>query len=128
MDKNDFDVILDVNDPDFKQKFRDAIGAKPGEAIEVVTPQFERTDGVTPALSIDNWDVLRQADKETLRELGCCPWDETLMLFPWEWYDKIPDGYLVTSISGRTEPFVHGETDNDKRFGCLAYGVTVGGE
>lgn len=49
--------------------------------------------------------------------------DEDIYLIPGEWYNSIPDNYPLTSITGRIEPFKKGKTDNDIRFGCLAYGI-----
>ena len=126
-----FDAVLYMDDPDFIEKFKAAIGAKPGEQIEIVTPQFERTDGVTPVASIDSWERLRTLSIADLKLLGCGAWDApdergmVLMLFPKEWYPHIPAGYSIVGISGRHEQFSPGETDNDYRYGCLAYGIEV---
>ena len=49
--------------------------------------------------------------------------DEDVLLFPCEWYDVIPTGYMVTDIFGEAEPFIPGKTDDDKRFGCLSFGI-----
>ncbi len=68
MDKNDprFDVMLDISDPDFGEKLVEAIGAKPGEKIEIMTPQFDRTDGkkitYLPA-SKGEYEAIRLLDK-----------------------------------------------------------------
>jgi hypothetical protein len=125
------DVVLDANDQDFAEQFREAIGAKPGETIEIMTPQFTRTDGVVPVAALDDFSALSKLSKETLKAIGCCPWDEpndkgeVLWLLPGEWYDRIPEGFPLTCIDGKTEPFKRGETDDDTRYGCLAYGIMV---
>jgi hypothetical protein len=49
--------------------------------------------------------------------------DEDVLLFPWEWYDVIPNGFVVTGLDGESYAFQHGVSDDDKRFGCLAYGI-----
>lgn len=49
--------------------------------------------------------------------------DEDIILFPGEWYDVIPDGFIVTGLYGEQYPFKKGDTDDDIRFGCLAYGI-----
>lgn len=49
--------------------------------------------------------------------------DEDILLFPAEWYDIIPDGFMVTGLYGETYSFQKGKTDDDRRFGCLAYGI-----
>lgn len=46
-------------------------------------------------------------------------------LIPNEWYEYIPDGFDLVCISGKAEKFKRGRTDNDIRFGCLAYGIMV---
>jgi len=48
-----------------------------------------------------------------------------LWLFPAEWYDAIPNGFPLTCIDGTIEQFVRGKTDDDRRFGMLAYGLMV---
>jgi hypothetical protein len=49
--------------------------------------------------------------------------DEDILLFPSELYNIIPDKFSVTGLSGESYPFEKGVTDDDTRFGCLAYGV-----
>jgi len=124
-------VILDADDPNFAEKLREAIGVEPDEPLEFITPQFTRTDGVTPVVALDDFNALSKLSPETLKAIGCCPWDEpnekgeVLWLLPGEWYDRIPEGFPLVCISGRQELFKRGETDDDIRYGCLAYGVVV---
>lgn len=125
------DVILDAGDPDFAEQFREAVGLKPGEPLEIITPQFTRTDGIVPALPQINFSDLHKLPVETLKAIGCGAWDdpnakgEQLWLLPGEWYSHIPEGMPLVCIDGTTEPFENGKTDNDIRFGCLAYGIIV---
>lgn len=49
--------------------------------------------------------------------------DENVYLFPKEWYNIIPNGFIVTGLYGEEYPFEKGITDDDIRFGCLAYGI-----
>jgi hypothetical protein len=49
--------------------------------------------------------------------------DEDIILFPSEWYSIIPDGFIVTGLHGEQYPFEKDKTDDDMRFGCLAYGI-----
>lgn len=49
--------------------------------------------------------------------------DEDIILFPGEWYDVIPDGFMVTGLYGESYPFKKGDSDDDIRFGCLPYGI-----
>lgn len=105
--------------------------------IEIVTPQFTRERGaVQPAAPPSDWNALSQMNMIALKELGLRAWNDpkesddefdgrVLMLFPGEWYLSIPEGFEITSISGATEVFERGESDDDIRFGCLPYGITV---
>jgi hypothetical protein len=120
--------ILSMDSPTFAQEFADAIGLQPGESIEIVTPQFERTDGMQVPVLVDfsDWQNLHLKDEATLRALGFGVWDEDAngkhWLFPKEWYAIIPNGFMVTDINGEQEPFERGVTDDDYRFGCLSFG------
>jgi hypothetical protein len=49
--------------------------------------------------------------------------DEDIILFPGEWYSLIPDGFKCTSLYGEECTFIKGKSDDDIRFGCIAYGV-----
>jgi len=118
------------------------------KTIQVTTPQFTRPKSDAPAASPpENWDDLKELDKNGLRELGFRPWNvpndpedeprpgscqpvnwvgfngKTLMLLPGEWYAKIPAGFEIIDINGCKETFQPGVTDDDIRFGCLAYGI-----
>lgn len=110
----------------------EATGAVPGDTIQIVTPQFTRTSTMNKVRSVPTpFETVKQLDYNALRSLGCEPWDDpdadgnVLLLFPGEWYEMIPDGFEIVDISGRTERFASGDTDNDIRFGCLAYGILV---
>ena len=128
MNDNLFDVMLDINDPQFAEKLREAIGASPSEVVEVVTPTFNRQDGLQVPTPICDFSRLHELSVETLKQIGCQKWDKpnkdgnTLWLYPAEWYDHIPDGTPIVDIFGNAEVFKRGETDDDKRFGALAYG------
>jgi len=49
--------------------------------------------------------------------------DEDIILFPGEWYNIIPDGFKCTSLYGEITEFIKGKSDNDIRFGCIAFGI-----
>lgn len=122
---------------------RNGIGAAPDEVVEFVTPQFIRPAGepspAQPSRDPAWWESLRGMDYNALKEMGMGVWDKkrgkALMLIPGDWYDFIPKGFVVVDISGfdfdersaytKPEPFEPGETDNDIRFGFLAYGFVV---
>lgn len=123
-------VMLHMDDKDFFEQLFAAIGADPGERVEFVTPQFERDDGVKvmPApTSTEGWNNLKALPDHILVTVGLGKWDETdegvIWLFPKEWYDKIPEGFLCTDIDACVGPFEKGVTDSDYRYGCLAYGI-----
>lgn len=114
---------------DLADAIRDAVGAGPDERVEVLTPQFDRRDGMTVDWTPDSvMDIygLAAADDAELTELGLRRFKDDLWLFPAEWYDHIPDGTLVETINGAVEEFQHGETSADRRFGVLAYGIRNG--
>jgi hypothetical protein len=124
--------ILSMDDPDFASKLRDALGLKEGEQVEVVTPQFTREPGAPPAHSCpDPFDQLFTRSLADLKTLGLRAWDEPdengemLMLLPGEWYDQIPNGTVLRCIDDTDETFIRGVTDDDIRFGCLAFGIKV---
>lgn len=120
---------------------RDAIGAGPDEPVQCATPQFTRTsDMTTPGAPPTDFEELRQMSKSALKELGLQPWNDpfdqeprdeerfgkqVLMLFPGEWFRHIPEGFKIVDIFGKRERFHKRSTDNDIRFGCLAFGVLV---
>jgi hypothetical protein len=117
-----------MDHPTFMEDFAKAIGLQPGEKIEIITPQFERTDSVQVPQSVDfsDWESLPTMSKETLQELGLGIWnadnEKTHWLFPKEWYSIIPNGLMVTCIDGDQESFERGVTDDDYRFGMLSFG------
>lgn len=123
--------ILHMDAPDFAEKLADAIGVTTGDTIEIITPQFEREDGLKPQPIPEDLDNLKNLSADRLAQIGCRKWDDpdengnVLWLLPYQWYDSIPEGFMLTCIDGTTEPFRKGVTDDDYRAGCLAYGVLV---
>lgn len=93
--------------------------------LTIMTPQFERTDGVVPVQPEGGaawFDQLKRLPHETLKAIGMGCWEKGRYLYPQEWYGFIPEGYPVTDIFGEDVPFKRGESSNDIRFGMLAYG------
>lgn len=112
------------------------LGVKPGDAAQIITPQCTRPASDPPP----TWTPTDRADYESLstrstaelREIGLRLWGDApegsgndLWLFPGEWYAHLPAGLPIVDINGNRETFDPGVTDNDIRFGCLAYGVIV---
>jgi len=112
--------------------------------VVFVTPKFERSPSdPTPGAPPMDWDALRDMDMQALKEIGLRPWNDpntndkderkedeamfgrrgVLMLLPGEWYRHIPRGFIVVDISGNREEFEPHVTDDDIRYGCLAYGI-----
>lgn len=114
---------------------RGAIGVGPNDDVDVCTPQFEREPGAPmPASAPDDadaWDAMLTLDRIALAEIGLRAWNapdergKVLMLFPGEWYARIPAGFPIVGIGGTRSKFAPGETCNDIRFGVLAYGIEV---
>ncbi len=119
--------MLPAADSELAARIRTAIGVGPHEKIKVTTPQFDRPEHWPgpgkPPIGIENWWKLWHMNKADLRELGLGNWDGLTMLFPADWYDKIPKGFLIKNINGKVEEFKPGKTSNDRRFGALAFGV-----
>ncbi len=104
------------------------------KSINVIAPQFDRgpTDPAPtgPPQSRAEWDSLYTTPYAVLKERGLRPWDDTnpvLMLFPFEWFDFIPKGFKVLSISDKWYAFdpVTMARNADKRIGCLPFGILV---
>lgn len=116
--------VLDMGGADFADRFRDAVGLKPGETLVLSGPQFERTDGVVPIANPSQlFGLLHAMQEKTLRAIGMQPWDGRLWLFPYQWFPSIPDGLPVECIDGKKLKWNHETCDNDMRFGALAYGI-----
>lgn len=68
--------------------------------------------------------MVTNSTKGELIAEGFRQWDgDGLLLIPGKFYDSIPQGFEITTLSYKKEKFVSGWTDDDTRFGCLAYGI-----
>lgn len=94
--------------------------------IEYITPQFGREDDVEPDEPPEDFEALHEMSEDELDALGMRKWDDGLYLFPYQWYDDIPEGFGVVTINGDEQRFYAGETDDDRRFGALPYGIRTG--
>lgn len=108
-------------------------------------PQFERPKlapkPADPPANILEWQALSKASKLELSAMGLRQWNDqtkprkknepvefggkTLMLFPAEWFEHIPEGLPLVSIMEREFTFERAIADDDRREGMLAYGVLV---
>lgn len=94
--------------------------------ISLTGPTFDRPDSFPPVKTAPtDWDGLRKLSREELIEMGCRHWSyqSSLVLFPSEWYSHIPEGFEVVTITNKVTKFKPNATDNDTRFGCLAFGI-----
>ncbi len=120
-------MLPPLGDNELSDRIREALDEPFGD-VQVMTPQFTRTNGCDPwwtPSSAADFDAIKTAPDGFLRSLGLAKWDDddpTLWLYPGEWYKAIPEGYEIVDINGLHEPFKREETDDDIRFGCLAYG------
>lgn len=107
------------------KKIREMLGVGNYDEVRVLLPQFERLDGKTITyvpITVKEYDALKSAPAAILKDIDVGYWDEDIWLYPAEWYDYIPEGYEIVDIMGNTEKFQKGVTDDDRRFGYLAYG------
>lgn len=98
------------------------------ERIEVVTPQFDREDGITPGdppSTHEEMNQLLEATEAELKELGLRKWDDEsgLWLLPHDWYRDIPDNFPLLDITGEASTRGDLPAVPDKRFGCLSIGI-----
>jgi len=121
--------VLNMSDKDFTDKLCKSLGVKSLEKVVFKTPQFERTDGKNIIYfpeTRDEYSKLVTLNDYILKDMGCQIWNRTEntthWLYPGEWFDFIPEGTIVTSISGATEIFVKNKFDDDIRFGALSFG------
>ncbi len=128
MDTKKFYPLLNLNDPDFAAKLKEAIGVNEGDTIQIKTPQFERTDGLTVEAPIVDFTNISSLPEDTLKAIGCQKWDKpdkdgyVTWVFPYQWYPHLPDGLQIVDVLGETETFKRGETDGVMRFGALSFG------
>ncbi len=109
------------------KKIRELLSVGDFEEVGVVLPQFERIDGkeiTYVPTTIAEYDALKNAPGNILKDIGLGQWDDKIWLYPVEWYDYIPEGYEVVFISGESEKFQKGVIDNDRRYGCSAFGLS----
>ena len=98
--------------------------------IRIKVPKFRRTDGIKPMVLKNKTqlrDIVKTYSHDQLIKAGCRVWDDTkrgtiLYLFPGEWYNSIPQGFPLVTVNGDKIKFDHGKTDDDIRYGVLAYG------
>lgn len=90
-------------------------------------PHFNRGDGryIDYEPPEELFDVLPNMDDEELRGLGLQPWDDEhkLWLFPVEWYEHIPEGLEIVSITWEEREFDPDRDIKEARYGAMPYGI-----
>jgi len=126
MEPNETEGELKFGDEsEMAARLRKVLGVGPYEQVHVRMPQFGRIDGreiVHYPETEEDWKQLPTLPRIALVELGLQQWDPGHWLYPGEWYEHIPTGHPIVDICGDKELFVPGQTDDDRRFGALAYG------
>jgi hypothetical protein len=115
----------------FVENFHEILGIEPGEKVEILTPQFKREYKLEidwKPESVYEFNEVKKFPSELLLKMGVRKWSENkdtgeiIYIYPGEWYNLIPEGYPIVDINDEEELFNKEKTDDDIRFGCLAYG------
>ena len=118
---------------EFAKNFTEILGIKKGDTINITRSQHEREYELEISWkpeTKDDFFALKSLPSEVLKKMGVRVWDKneetgkTHYLYPGEWFNLIPEGYPVISISNKEEFFYKNKSDDDIRYGCLAYGFT----
>lgn len=94
----------------------------------VTSPIFEREDGIQVTVPDEplDFEKLKKTDPATLTAMGYRACEQTathtLWLIPGTFYNNIPDGSELVDVFEKPLKFEKGKTDDDIRFGVLAYG------
>ena len=72
--------------------------------------------------TVEEFDALKKLDDHALRAIGCGFWDEGHYLYPKRVVLQQQTGIRLWIYSGTLNCLFLEFTDNDIRFGCLAYG------
>lgn len=129
VDTSKMNVVLDASDENFAADLMAALGVEPGDAVNIITPQFDREDGRVVTYfpqAPSEYDALPLLLPVNLEKIGCQVWEEKNgmrhWLFPREWFSHIPKGREIVTINGQRRKFDPQEDSDDSRFGALAYG------
>lgn len=142
--KNDYTMKKIKTIDELASFLKKELGLENNDTINIITPQFERDFEIEidfiPKSGTELKTLIESAPKDILQKMGVCIWttydsevadygkssylkpQQIHYLFPKEWYDYIPDGFEIINVLGEKEIFKRSQTDNDIRFGCLAYG------
>lgn len=99
--------------------------AKPKHKIQIPIVNKEDISTVDEMESngkIENGDFIIEVGKEESCPSELLDIDEDVILFPGEWYNAIPNGFMVTGLYGESYSFEKSKSDDGIRFGCLPYG------
>lgn len=124
-----FEIIAETGKPEFVSDLVQALRRTGIAELRFTEPKFKRVDGravsYRPKTAVE-FDALKHMSASNLRHIGCRLWDDFAgqrhWLYPPEWYDHIPQDYVVVFADGRKEVFEHGVTPRFKEIGALAFG------
>ena len=94
--------------------------------IPIINPEDIDLDAKQPddaKIKIEGSNLCVEVGKETGCPSELLEVDEDILMIPGEWYNSIPNGFMVTGLWGESYPFEKGKSDDDIRFGCLPYGI-----
>jgi hypothetical protein len=94
----------------------------PTKLYRIEKSAFEATYRPVPEVDIE---ILKTKSPEELEALGMQKSDKNLYLFPFTWYNHIPESAELTNISFRNIIFQRGKTSDDYRGGMLGYGILL---
>ena len=121
-----FDAIDDANPRSLRIAL--ARAAADGEAGQL---RKRKKPGGMPAppdapTNAKGWAELARMTPAMAKRFGLGNWDGGLFLFPGAWADKIPHSTKVEAINGEKTTWGKVKSDDDTRFGFMAYGVRLG--
>lgn len=127
----DFDYI-----PENEEHFRSILENAPWEVLHgmgfrkwatmnnLIDENLRKPKSETVEIPIVNAAASLSVDVGKRNDVPTKPLDEDMeiVLIPGEWFDAIPESFVVTGLHGESYPFYKDDADDDIRFGCLAYG------
>jgi len=127
--RSDLSIVTETKDDRFVLELSQALLRQNVRVLNFVEPKSRRIDGrrVTykPRTEIE-FNSLQDLSKDSLLKIGCKIWDDfggvRHWLYPFDWYDFIPQGLVVLFTDGHKELFEHGVTPRVKEIGVLPFG------
>lgn len=121
--------VVDLRDPDILRKLLVVLNECQNKDVKIIVKETFRFDGsnVANPKEID-WEALRSYPPVVLESLGLSEWEcphggNSVWLFPVEWYDYIPEGYVVFTIRFVKRSFSKSQLEKDHKLGVLWFGI-----